>query len=133
MDDGYWAALLRDVEEEPDAGRERRRRRKWSRWRGERKTLGRHGRFGQRGGLATCGGPARQREAAEVRISGFNRGGLARRLRRLTGLHPGLAPNCAITRAITRAAGGRVSRADQRDAQRARGGDRSQPLSPDPV
>jgi small subunit ribosomal protein S1 len=89
MDDGYWAALLKDVEEEPDSG----------------KTLG-EGEEGNGGAAAaarrwpgTAGSDSEadwQRaetllantELAEVRVSGFNRGGLLADFGALQGFIP---------------------------------------------
>src|SRR5512139_208007 len=89
MDDGYWAALLRDVEAEPDAARTAE---------GE-EGGGAGGAGGVRRWAVTAGSDSEvdwQRaeallangEVAEVRISGFNRGGLLADFGALQGFIP---------------------------------------------
>lgn len=89
MDDGYWAALLRDVEEEPDAART---------IEGE-EGGGSSGVVGARRWAVSAGSDSEvdwQRaetllassDVAEVRISGFNRGGLLADFGALQGFIP---------------------------------------------
>jgi small subunit ribosomal protein S1 len=88
MDDGYWAALLRDVEEQPDAGR------------ADSEEIGRAGGVaGTRRWGGTAGSDSEvdweraeallaDGDVAEVRISGFNRGGLLADFGALQGFIP---------------------------------------------
>ena len=133
MDDGYWAALLRDVEEEPDAARTAE---------GEEAVAG--GGAGARRWAVSAGADSEvdwQRaetlladgEVADVRISGFNRGGLLADFGALQGFIPAshLTAPLPGQSQEQRAAG--PGCADQRDAQRAGRRDRPQPLPPDPL
>ncbi len=89
MDDGYWAALLRDVEEEPDAARTAE---------GEEGGAA-GGAAGARRWAVSAGSDSEEDwqraeallangETAEVRVSGFNRGGLLADFGALQGFIP---------------------------------------------